>query len=121
MREPFNHPKPVLPAHLRRQDELINYAHRALDRALRGDQLGGEVLAAVVEAMPGLLLGRCTEAERVAELEYDRQVRAYNEAVLAYNEPILRERREREIARERAQVRKAMCPKCYCVHAGECV
>lgn len=115
----FNHPKPVVPAHLRTANRVLDHMDQALTAALRGNGTGEE-LAAVGQALIASVLRPRTPEEQAEEDRYDREVRAYNEAVKAWNAPIKAAQQARRNAAEVAKVRKAACPVCYATHAGEC-
>lgn len=115
----FNHPKPVLPAHLRRQDATLVRMDRALTAALRGE-VNGEELAEIGQALIGTLQRNLTAEERAEEARYDREVREYNAAVATWNAAIKAKRQARLNAVEVAKVRAAACPVCFATHPGEC-
>lgn len=115
----FNHPKPVLPAHLRRQDIILTAMDQALTLACRGEGTG-DALAQVGELLLGTLIRRLTPEQRAEEARYDREVREYNAAVKVHNDAIKARRQARVNADEVRKVRAAACPVCYATHPGEC-
>jgi hypothetical protein len=119
--EPFNHPKPQMPAHVRERATEYDLLNRALVSAMLGrTQTARQQTEELRQRMAARLAQVLTEEQRLAEDRYNLDVRKYNEAVDAYNEQVRAQRQARVNARQVAQVRKQACPTCFASHPGEC-
>jgi hypothetical protein len=61
------------------------------------------------------------DADREDRAEFDKLVARHNEIVTQINARIRDKKIARQAAKERAQVRAAMCSECFTVHSGECL
>lgn len=115
----FTHPKPVVPAHLRRANRAVTAFDRGLTAAIKGRVVADQVTE-LAEMLTQALTHKLTPAEQAEQARYEREVAEYNKAVDAHNEIIRKARQTRINTREVAAIRRAACTSCFTIHAGEC-
>lgn len=115
----FNHPKPVMPDHMKAQSDTLRSADSLLSAATQGKRSWQAAEAGMIALLSGLARVLTAE-ERVAEERYNQEVSEYNAAVSKHNKALRDEKQARLNAADLRKVRQAACPRCSASHPGEC-